>query len=108
MFKILTVVQCGKRRALGSEILWLSKKSIAKTLHTGLPGCLKGLLYSVKKFIPLYSVKKFIPCKRRVHTSHLHRPDFDVKTVNRLNQWSQQDGYLPSGTMLSHLSIIGF
>lgn len=62
MFNFLTLVQCDKWRALGSEILFINN-SLQWILSTPiLPGCLKRTT--------LLS-KKVVPCNKRVHPSQM-------------------------------------
>lgn len=55
---------------------------------------------------PYYLVKKVISCNRSVHSSRLRISDFYAKLVKRLNQRSQQDGFLSSRAMLSQPYIV--
>lgn len=97
MFNFLTLVQCDKWRALGSEILFINS-SLQWILSTPiLPGCLKRTT--------LLS-KKVIPCNKRVHPSQMRFLCWDYEEAEYKR--SQQDGYLSSEATLSNQIITGF
>lgn len=86
-----------KRRTLGSEIVFILKRvNSENTLHFS--ACMPKR--------PYYLVKKVISCNRSVHSSRLRISDFYAKLVKRLNQRSQQDGFLSSRAMLSQPYIV--
>lgn len=86
-----------KWRTLGSEIVFILKRvNSENTLHFS--ACMPKR--------PYYLVKKVISCNRSVHSSRLRISDFYAKLVKRLNQRSQQDGFLSSRAMLSQPYIV--